>query len=679
MKLKHIPLLLISPIIFGAQLPEIRIEKDNNGLPEIVWQSEENCIYDLDASTTLQTGDWAGNAASRVGTGGEIRIPMGQIVGAPSPEKAFVRLRVTDGTGGAVGSDFVNFDSDGDGIPDEWELLVGLNPNDPDDAGDSVDADGDGVNALDEFLAGTDPFANDQEEGGGTGGGGGGETFSGVLPLPTNQEVVTVVGDGDEDVAVDETGTFSFAVNSSSFFVVVAVYTDEYPTYTGDGSEFNDTVEYTVTPSEGTAVNDSLDVNSIHGALSSDGKDFDLGDGERFYSFEQDVVFENASREAFTINYDLSATNIGDGSLPSGVTVAAFPVQIVPTSASAGTLGDLILSNQGKSGEKHFVSTKQNSSLNTEFIEFEVTGISEEIFTEFLEWEGGEAGDTALKRKVSRASASKTELKVKVKSSGDVVDKLNVWLVWATISGSVTGPNTEPITGNSGSVSVQLGDRVFANYVGTATITPNSIFNTSADVPNMTGQNHSPAPAGTDSAGRSVTNGAFAKWDMSRRISRTLTINADPKLNTNVRDRDISFPSDPLVGNDDSFPFPANNNPYNTNGVLGGADEPSRGFAVQGGVVGSTYENDTSFEEFARVEINGKWYLLLEGDPWGVKFKFKKVAITEAEWGSDTSGDGDTNDNVMESHSAVDRDFNGDGDKDDVFGSWRNDNSTISN
>jgi len=111
-------------MIFGAQLPEIRIETNDVGLPEIVWQSEENCIYDLDASTTLQAGDWAGNATSRVETGGEIRIPMGQIVGAPFPEKAFVRLRVTDGTGGAVGSDFVNFDSDGDGIPDEWELLA---------------------------------------------------------------------------------------------------------------------------------------------------------------------------------------------------------------------------------------------------------------------------------------------------------------------------------------------------------------------------------------------------------------------------------------------------------------------------------------------------------------------------------------------------------------------------
>ena len=46
-------------------------------------------------------------------------------------------------------------DSDDDGMPDDWETSNSLNPANPGDAGG--DLDGDGFNALDEYLAGTDP------------------------------------------------------------------------------------------------------------------------------------------------------------------------------------------------------------------------------------------------------------------------------------------------------------------------------------------------------------------------------------------------------------------------------------------------------------------------------------------------------------------------------------------
>jgi hypothetical protein len=46
-------------------------------------------------------------------------------------------------------------DSDGDGLPDDWEQLYGLNPLDPGDA--VLDSDGDGSTNLDEFTHGTDP------------------------------------------------------------------------------------------------------------------------------------------------------------------------------------------------------------------------------------------------------------------------------------------------------------------------------------------------------------------------------------------------------------------------------------------------------------------------------------------------------------------------------------------
>lgn len=55
-------------------------------------------------------------------------------------------------------------DSDGDGMPDYWELQHGLDPNNPDgDEGAQSDKDGDGVGALAEFLADFDP--NDPSDG----------------------------------------------------------------------------------------------------------------------------------------------------------------------------------------------------------------------------------------------------------------------------------------------------------------------------------------------------------------------------------------------------------------------------------------------------------------------------------------------------------------------------------
>jgi hypothetical protein len=46
-------------------------------------------------------------------------------------------------------------DSDGDGLPDDWEIAHALNPRDPLDA--AADQDNDGATALNEYFAGTDP------------------------------------------------------------------------------------------------------------------------------------------------------------------------------------------------------------------------------------------------------------------------------------------------------------------------------------------------------------------------------------------------------------------------------------------------------------------------------------------------------------------------------------------
>lgn len=62
------------------------------------------------------------------------------------------------------GTNPLQWDTDGDGIPDGWEIAHGLNPLDPSDA--NADPDGDGYSNLEEYLRASDPHA--WNEGGGS-------------------------------------------------------------------------------------------------------------------------------------------------------------------------------------------------------------------------------------------------------------------------------------------------------------------------------------------------------------------------------------------------------------------------------------------------------------------------------------------------------------------------------
>ncbi|HKX62505.1 MAG TPA: thrombospondin type 3 repeat-containing protein, partial [Verrucomicrobiae bacterium] len=134
-----------SVLIFGPYSGEmqdsgerLRLERpsmaqETNGLDYIVVDD----VRYYDKAPWPPAADGGGASLQRIGASAFGNDPANWRAGVPSP-----------------GRDYVNGDADGDGLPDDWEILNGTNPSFADA---DEDPDGDGLTNAEEHAAGTSP------------------------------------------------------------------------------------------------------------------------------------------------------------------------------------------------------------------------------------------------------------------------------------------------------------------------------------------------------------------------------------------------------------------------------------------------------------------------------------------------------------------------------------------
>jgi len=211
-------------------------------------------------------------------------------------------------------TDAADSDSDDDGVNDGDEATNNTDPNDP-------DSDDDGLTDGEEIAEGTDPNNPDSD---GDGISDGGETDQGTDPNDPDDtpdaEWFILTGDLEEDSAKTRNRTVNIPAGQKAL-IVIAVASAEYPTYTGDGSEFNDTLAWNVSPSGGQALTGSIDVNSRHGDWqTAEAEGIEVA-GFSPAHIEAYRTYDAPEASVLSIPMELTATNIGDGALPSTVMV----------------------------------------------------------------------------------------------------------------------------------------------------------------------------------------------------------------------------------------------------------------------------------------------------------------------------------------------------------------------
>ena len=175
------------------------------------------------------------------------------------------------------------------------------------------DTDDDGVSDGDEVLGGTDPLDRADK-----------------IPV----KWVTVTGDLGMGVEKQISETVTIPANTAAM-VCVFVHSEEYPTFTGEASIYNDVVTWNVSAQGNATLSGLLFVNNEDGAWDAAAANGQVLDDYDPVVLKAAAVYK-AGASDLQVSVALSATNVSDGRLPSTVLVGVFPLNVVQANMPQG-------------------------------------------------------------------------------------------------------------------------------------------------------------------------------------------------------------------------------------------------------------------------------------------------------------------------------------------------------
>ncbi len=273
----------------------------------------------------------------------------------------------------------LNWDTDGDSLSDGAEVNTHLsNPL-------SKDSDNDGLNDDAEINTHqTNPNAADSDNDG--------ITDKSEIKQGTNAnnassrpafESVEVVGNGTAGVRKTKQLTITLPEGERSYMVVIAATSDEYPQYTGYQSEFDDLVDWKITPAGGTVIQGEKHVNELHGEWQQSATNGTSYLGLNPVAIVKIETIQGKASGTTSVQIELGAKNVSDALLPSTLAAVVLPVEIVNKDKAAvselkvGKMADSgVLSNTGtltidSDSDRFFIRIPGAASLGTSTVKLE--------------------------------------------------------------------------------------------------------------------------------------------------------------------------------------------------------------------------------------------------------------------------------------------------------------------